>query len=37
MTAKEKKEIEEMIDMLRKNVNATEALIVELEKKLKNE
>lgn len=37
MTLKEKKEIEEMIDLLRKNVNETESLIVELTKKLKNE
>lgn len=37
MTAKEKKEIEEMIEMLRENVNETESLIVELQKKLKNE
>lgn len=37
MTEKEKKEIEEMIEMLRENVNATESLIVELIKKLKNE
>ena len=37
MTQKEKKEIEEKIDLLRKNVNETESLIVELTKKLKNE
>ena len=32
MTLKEKKEIEEMINLLRENVNSTELLIVELEK-----
>lgn len=37
MTVEEKKEIEKMIDLLRENVNATESLIVELTKKLKNE
>ena len=37
MTAKERKEIEEMIEQLRESVNATESIIVELQKKLKNE
>jgi len=37
MTAKEKKEIEKMIEELRESVNNSEALIVELQKALKNE
>lgn len=37
MTAEERKKIEEMIEHLRVSVNVTEALIIELQKKLKNE
>jgi hypothetical protein len=37
MTEEERKKTEEMIEHLRVSVNVTEALIVELIKKLKNE
>lgn len=37
MTPKQRKEIEEMIEYLRESINTSEALLVELQKLLKNE